>query len=304
MLAPLFDREDARQDPVLFIEALLSASAFSRSIDINEALKLAARAVIESERTGDERLIVWSLAILGAAHFFAGDLEKAASIAVGCLERARVVGDDLLLAETMVLYTETTLSRDPDGSNEVLSEALEIVEKSGNMLLFADLSNNAGVLAFAAGDMERAHKHMESSARALEETGISIFHVKINLGLVKRQQGDLNAAASDLEQAIRISRRCGNRFGLAYSSLAIACLATDLGRWSEAARMHGVAQAFLNETGQPWLFPYADLRLENIEQIKVALGDGDAFDSAFDEGMSLDFPDAMKLSQSVVAVEP
>jgi predicted ATPase len=302
LLAPLLVREEAREDPGLYVEALLSASAFARTVDNNVALELGTKAVVEAERIGDERLTVWSRAILGAAYFFAGDVQKAAAIALECVERARALGDDLLLAETMVLHTESHLSLDPRGSDEVISEALGVISRSGNMLLFADLSNNAGVLALAAGDLERAREHLASAAQALEESGISLFHVKINLGLVKREQGDVEGAASDLDQALRITRRSGNRFGLAYSSLGIACIASDLERLSEAGQMYGVAQAFLDETSQSWLTPYLNLMLESIEKIKEALGE-DAFDSAFTKGMSLDFPDAMALAQSLVTSE-
>jgi hypothetical protein len=42
-----------------------------------------------------------------------------------------------------------------------------------------------------------------------------------------------------------MSRRNGDRSGIALAGLGLACLAADAGDWHRAAMLHGVAQAFL-----------------------------------------------------------
>ena len=74
--------------------------------------------------------------------------------------------------------------------------------------------------------------------------------LSINLGWVLRQDNDPDGARSSFEAALRMSRRNGDRYGIAYASLGLACLAADAGDWHRAAVLHGVAQAFLDRTGR------------------------------------------------------
>ena len=91
-----------------------------------------------------------------------------------------------------------------------------------------------------------------------------------------------------LEEGLRISRRSGDRFGLAYSILGLACLAADLGDWRRAAELHGVAQAFLDQIGQPWLLYYGPLRQVSIDEVSEHLGD-EEFQRAYAKGKSARF---------------
>ena len=59
-----------------------------------------------------------------------------------------------------------------------------------------------------------------------------------------RAENDPGASRAMFETALRIARRTGQRYVLAYAGLGLACLAADLGDWHRAAVLHGVAQAF------------------------------------------------------------
>jgi hypothetical protein len=76
--------------------------------------------------------------------------------------------------------------------------------------------------------------------------------VAINLGWVRRQDGDADGAQSIFEDGLRTSRRSGQHFDIAYAVLGLACLAADAGEWSRACMLHGIAQAALDRTGEPW----------------------------------------------------
>ena len=67
-----------------------------------------------------------------------------------------------------------------------------------------------------------------------------------------RAEGDLDGARSMFEAGLRISRRNGDNWGMAYAFLGLACLAGDAGDWDRAAVLHGAAQAFQDRTGIPW----------------------------------------------------
>ena len=58
--------------------------------------------------------------------------------------------------------------------------------------------------------------------------------VHVNLGWVLRQEADPDGARSMFGASLRTSRRNGDRAGIAYASLGLACLAADQGDWHQA----------------------------------------------------------------------
>ena len=98
------------------------------------------------------------------------------------------------------------------------------------------------------------------------------MHLSVNMGWVLRQDSDPDGARSSFEAALRMSRRNGDRSGIAYASLGLACLAADAGDWHRAAVLHGVAQAFLDRTGQPWEELEARYRQDSLDQVRARLG--------------------------------
>ena len=95
--------------------------------------------------------------------------------------------------------------------------------------------------------------------------------VATNLGWVRRHDGDHDGAWSSFEAALRISRRSGQRFDIAYAVLGLACLAADAGEWSRACVLHGIAQAALDRTGEAWQEPEAGYRRESLAQVRAHL---------------------------------
>jgi hypothetical protein len=92
-----------------------------------------------------------------------------------------------------------------------------------------------------------------------------------------------------------MSRRNGDRFGIAYATLGLACLAGDNGDWHRAAVLHGVAQAFLDRTGLPWEDLEAPYRRASLDQVSAHLG-REQFERAHAKGMALSFDEALHLA--------
>ena len=110
-----------------------------------------------------------------------------------------------------------------------------------------------------------------------------------------RQDNDPDGARSNFEAALRMSRRNGDRNGMAYASLGLACLAADAGDWHRAAVLHGIAQAFLDQTGQPWEELEARYRQDSLGQVRAHLTQ-DQFDRAHANGMALSLDHALDLA--------
>jgi len=106
---------------------------------------------------------------------------------------------------------------------------------------------------------------------------------------------DPDAARTSFQAALRISRRSGARSGIAYASLGLACLAADAGNWHRAAVLHGIAQAFLNQTGQPWEELEARYRQDSLDQVSTHLGQ-EQFEQARAKGMALSSDEALDLA--------
>jgi hypothetical protein len=158
------------------------------------------------------------------------------------------------------------------------------------------LRNNASIMALSAGHVEAAREHLEKAQAAAEAIGVTIYNVNISLGMVLREEGDPGAAAAMLRAAVSISRRTGDRFGLGYAVFGLACLAGDAGEWQRAAELHGVAQAFLDQIGQPWLPVYGRFLEGSIGAIQGKLGDQE-YQRLYGEGRKLSVEEAIALAQ-------
>ena len=115
------------------------------------------------------------------------------------------------------------------------------------------------------------------------------------MGWVLRQEGDAGAARASFQQALRMSRRTGHRYGIAYASLGLACLAADTGDWHRAAALHGAAQVVLDPTGLPWENLEAGYRQHSLDQIRAHLGH-EQFERAYATGMALSLNQALDLA--------
>ena len=152
------------------------------------------------------------------------------------------------------------------------------------------------MLALRAGDIPAARAYLQQAAQALRAIGNEEDpHLSVNLGLILRQDNDLDAARSSFEAGLRMSRRNGDRFGIAYASLGLACLAADTGGWHRAAVLHGIAQAFLDRTGQPWQEPEARYRQDSLDQVRGRLGH-EQFERAYASGVTLRSAEALDLA--------
>ena len=92
-----------------------------------------------------------------------------------------------------------------------------------------------------------------------------------------------------------MSRRNGEHYNIAYATLGLACLVADDGDWSRAAVLHGVAQAFLDRTGEPWQDPEAHYRRDSLEQVRAHLRH-EQFAEVYARGLALSADDALHLS--------
>jgi tetratricopeptide (TPR) repeat protein len=171
-----------------------------------------------------------------------------------------------LVAEALRWYLLSINAIDPARALPLYTEAIACTERSGDHFINSRLNNNAGWAALMAGDIPAARAHLEAAAQAVQQIGWEDASVQENLRDVLRVERDLDGARSTFEAALRISRRNGDTWNMAYAILGLALLAGDAGDRDRAATLHGVAQAFQDRTGNPWQELAARDRRESLDK--------------------------------------
>lgn len=293
LLVSALRRPEAGSDPRLLAQALTATSLFTIFSDQQASLQFAEQGVALARTLDDEELRIHSLAMLCFAYYFGGEPERARESAAEAVERARRIGDDVLLG--LSLYTFLLASEST--STPLYAEAIACTERSGDLRIKAYLHNEAGLAALESGDVANAKAHLEAGIRAAKAIGDSHLAMSANLALVHRVEKDLDGARSVLEEVLGVGRRIGSMRVTAFAVLGLACLAADLADWRRAAMLHGVAQAMRDQTGLLWEPFDARYRQQSLDLISEALG-RDQLQRAYDEGMALNYDRAIELALS------
>jgi hypothetical protein len=297
LFGPVLERPDARSDQAQYVAASLAGMAAARSVDLSLAQELGDRTVGLARGLGDDRLLIEALWLSANFCYFAGQPETGIMLGTEAVERARRLGDDVLLGLSLMAYSLCANAVDPAGSEELFAEAVACTGRSGDLITKYVLHNNAAVHALRVGDHSGAKEHLEQAAAIMPVISEKSHHVEVNLGWVALKETDLVGAVSRFRAGLGQSRRTGERAGLAYASLGLACTVADQGDWRRAAELHGVAQSFLDRLTEPWQDVEDAYRRDSLAKVRAALGD-DEFDRAYSRGSRLSFDDAFSLAMT------
>ena len=296
LLLPVLERPEARADPGLFAGALVTAAICARNAGLHAAARhLGERAVDLGRGLGDDRLLIEALSTLCSCYHFAGQPGQGFPLGQEAVERARRLGDDFLLGFSLQLWLLTSNLMDPARAGQLYTEAIAAAERSGDQLRTGLLHNNAAVWALRTGDVTAAREHLDQAAEAWRAIGQESHHVALNQGWLLREENDTEGARPMFEAALRTSRRKGERAGLAYASLGLACLAADRGDWPRAATLHGAAQALIDQIAEPWQVLEARYRRDSLHKIRTSFGE-EQFARAYAKGMTLSLEQALGLA--------
>ena len=150
LFVPALERPEARADPGLFIEALITAQIASEQCDLAAGRQLGERAVEFARPLGDARLLIESLSTLCFAYYWSGEPDRGLPYAEESVQRARQLGDDVVLGRSLMGYLLASGPVDPARSAQLLAEAIRCTERSGDQFMSYFLHNNAGYDALCA----------------------------------------------------------------------------------------------------------------------------------------------------------
>jgi hypothetical protein len=123
-------RPDARADPRLFAGALLATAWAGCFVDVPAARHFAVQAV----PLGDDRLLISALTALCAPHYWADQPEAALPFRQESVERARRLGDDVLLSVSLLIYLIPLGTTDPARCPSLYAETFAYTGRSGDHL--------------------------------------------------------------------------------------------------------------------------------------------------------------------------
>jgi predicted ATPase len=295
ILVPVLERPDAEADPELLCRCLVTAALMASSVEIETSVRLGGRAVEIARRLENERLLTESLWVLCASRYFAGEAEKGFACGEEAVEHARTLADDALLGESLAMFLLCCDVVHPERTDDLYTEAIACADRSGDRFLAHVLHNNAGVHALREQDIPAARSHLEQAERAAQDVGAELHYAWLNLGWVLREEDSWDGARSMFEKALRISRRNGDRGGMAYAVVGLACLASDLGDWWRSGVLHGVAGALFDTTGQPCQTPEETYQADSMATVRAQVGEGE-FQRAYGEGTGLSFEEWVHLA--------
>ena len=294
LLTSVLERPEAQADTKLFAAALVTVAFVSS--DITAALLAGERAVQIARQLDDDLLLIWSLGHLCAKCYFGGDPKRGLPLGKEAVARARLLGDEVLLANSLRMYLLCSKIIDPARSEELFTEAISCAERSGDQYCIAHIENNAGVYALEEGNIPAARSHFEEALRVSHAIGyVNHYQPIVNLGEVLREEGDHEGARSKFQDGLRILRRVGDRSGIAGANLWLAYLAVDSGDWHWATLLHGVAQAFMDQSGGMWQESEAHDREISINELRARLGDAE-FERAYAEGKRLSIEEGFNIA--------
>jgi predicted ATPase/class 3 adenylate cyclase len=287
-------RPEARRDPELLARATLAAAGCATVIDGETVRRLSDQAVQLARQLDHEVLLTWSELLLAMTWLFGGELKRGDAMLRDCLERARRLDDDVLLGECLLLSITAGQQLDPTRTPPLYTEGLAYIERRGDYLFAHDLHRNAAADAIQDGDLVAARAHLDHAAQAGRVIGAASHYVNVVGGILLREEGDRDGSRSTLEDALRLARRTGDHFHIAFAYLGLAFLSADASDLERAAELHGVAQAFNDKLGVPW-FWFGRLRHASIDAIQASLS-AEKFELAYRKGGALSLDEAFDLA--------
>jgi hypothetical protein len=118
----------------------------------------------------------------------------------------------------------------------------------------------------------------------------------VGLGTVAHEQADYSTAGALLQESLTILRELGDRGVIVPALDGLAAVIASLGSSLRASRIWGSAEQLREEIGSPLAPKDRSLYDQRVGAARAALGDGSAFELAWQEGRALTLEQAIELA--------
>ncbi|MEV5954700.1 AAA family ATPase [Streptomyces sp. NPDC051987] len=202
----------AEAAPALYAAALAATAGGT----VDEARRLAARAVRASEADGDRLFLLRALAVLGQAELLGGD-PRGAAAAVEALQRVRELGEAMCAADPPLLHWYGDLAEalvvlgETEAAGTVLRDARDRVPDGAPGSVLAALDRAEGLREAGLGRAREGAVLLRAAVDRLRGLPLPVELVRtlIALGAVERRARRRNAARAALAEALETATRVG-----------------------------------------------------------------------------------------------
>lgn len=235
-----------------------------------------------------------------AAHWL-GDIERAQNNFERAIEIYRTIDDRHGLAMALRGLGSVAIEANQARAADLLEEALAVARDVGADWYFAGATHLLGIVAFAAGDHNRAIRHQQDALHVWRRLG-DIAYVAgalAYIGLAWLESGRYEAARSSYLEALGLAVDSQDRLNIARVLEGSAGLAAAGGNAENGALLLGAADASRRRSGMSRR-PPTIAAIDRIAEIARRRLDADAFESAREQGRSLGQDEAIALARTVL----
>lgn len=269
--------------------------------DYDAAAPLVREANALFQESGYEREVVFSLCELADIELIHDEVDRAGALADEAGTVAAALGDTRTISAVVQLQASVAEARGEYGrAQELSTEALALRRTLGDRLLVVDSAYNLGEAAFDAGDHAHAQKALQECLALSRELGDSLHQAAALcvLGEVALLDGAVERAEGLLRESLEIYAGLPDDRASAECLLGLAGVSAGGGRFDEAARLWGAADALRGDDA----LLRGELRLVALLERSLSPGLGDRLAARREEGRHLDRELVLRDPGAVVGV--
>ena len=187
-------------------------------------------------------------------HFWRGDDGRAAMLFEEAANIARQTDDAATEALALTGSARIALRTDVEAARRLCLAALELADPVAAPLARGSAVHVLGVAAQMAGDLEEAASYMNERLALARASGnyAAVASEAGNLAIVERQLGNLDAAETLSLEALDISVRREDDWLIPYLLSGLAAIAVERGELCRSATLIGAAEAMVEEQNAEW----------------------------------------------------
>ncbi|HWI00690.1 MAG TPA: DUF4062 domain-containing protein [Propionibacteriaceae bacterium] len=234
---------------------------------------------------------------LGMLAFGQGDYQRAAPALQTAIDLYDELGDVRHLATARVPLGVMQAVWDPNGGEDLLTQAADTFRELDDEWGLAFASLNLGGALLLHHRYADAIPHLEESLQHASEVKAEVFmsNALINLGWVHHWLGDIEAARAWLREAVKHAAVPDNRESLGRALEALAAVTVTAGEPEHAATLFGAADGVRRSIGAGiWMTDRAS-HDQTAEQLHTQLGHT-AYTAAINRGRSLTIDEVLELT--------
>ena len=199
--------------------------AWGSSGHFRRAIGHYSRAAELARKTGDERTATKQLGNISINYRLLGQLELAHEYAAGCLEAARAIDEPLFVCNALNNVGRVEIERGRSAAAaSVFAEALDIALDADVGFAIVEAHYGLASTALQLGDIDRAARESEQMLRVADARGFAVGRGQALrlIGAVSLARRQMAEARRSLEESVAVLRATGERDELAESLVTLA----------------------------------------------------------------------------------